>query len=912
MSNKKETLKDILETTSSLFNLNDFYSRDMQYWEDENKNILSISNACEKITGYTSDEFLNNPKLIEDIIFDEDREIWENRCKDVHHDDVDRVQFRIKHKSGKTVWLEHDSQKLYNQSGVFIGFRSSNRDITRRKYTNEIINSSSSVLFLWKNEKGFPVEFVSPNVKNILGYTIEEFISGKVSYNDIIHPKCKARVNSEATINTKIKDENFKHEPYRIITKDNRTIWVSDNTSVKEDSNGMVTHFHGIVTDITEQKEAEQALKSSEERYKSLVEFSPNGIVIHSRGRILYVNAMAVKLIGGTVSEDYIGKKINDFIHTDFQDEVVEKLKHVSEGLRTRDFFEMKLKRIDGTTIDVAVASANIKHNDEIVIQTVFYDITKTKKIQADLRKSEEVYRNIFNFSPLGILHFDKDGNITDCNDEFAKLIGTPREVLMDLNMLKNLKDEKLKKAVITCLTIGSSYYEDYYTSVTSGKTLPVTVRFNAVYDGDNSISGGIGLVEDISERKKNENLQKALFDISETASKTISMKELYQELHGIIKKLMPAKNMYVATHNSETNLVSFPYHVDEYDDLPTEHQFGNGLTEYILKTKKSQIITQKTDIELQQSGKVSQVGKPVLIWVGVYLEFEGNYKGVLALQDYTNANAYNEDDLKILKFVSSQIVKVLDKKYADRRLRNFVKELFEAKQELEIINENKDRFFSIIAHDLRSPFNTLLGVSEMISGDMDDMSMKEVKEISRVIHSSTQNLFKLIENLLSWSRLQMGAFVVEPIELKICNVVKSVLEILKITAKEKEITIVNNIANTNVFADEECVKTVLRNLIGNAIKFTKRCGKIELSSKSTDKFVEITISDSGVGMDQSTVQEIFSINKKTSTAGTENESGTGLGLILCKDLIEKNNGKIWAISEFGKGSQFSFTLPKL
>jgi len=199
-----------------------------------------------------------------------------------------------------------------------------------------------------------------------------------------------------------------------------------------------------------------------------------------------------------------------------------------------------------------------------------------------------------------------------------------------------------------------------------------------------------------------------------------------------------------------------------------------------------------------------------------------------------------------------------------------------------------------------------------MISGDMDDMSMREVKEISSVIHSSTQNLFKLIENLLSWSRLQMGAFVVEPIELEINNVAESVLEILEITANEKEITVINNLNELKVIADEECLKTVLRNLISNAIKFTKRNGKIELSAKRSGEFVEVSVSDSGVGMKPSVVAEIFSINKKTSTAGTENESGTGLGLILYKDLVEKNNGEIWAESEFGKGSQFYFTLPKM
>jgi signal transduction histidine kinase len=478
--------------------------------------------------------------------------------------------------------------------------------------------------------------------------------------------------------------------------------------------------------------------------------------------------------------------------------------------------------------------------------------------------------------------------------------------------MLSKPENESIKEVVRNSLINGSSYYEGDYRVIQTGKIISIIVRLNAVYTDDNIVSGCGGLVEDVSERKKNESIQKALFDISEEASRKTSINKLYRKFHEIIKTLMSADNIYIAMHNSETNLITFPYHVDQYDANPETLEFKNGLTEYILRTKKSQIITEAMDKALQAKGEVDLTGESSKVWVGIYLEFEGVYSGVLALQDYENENAYSEKDLKILQFVSRQIVKVLDMQYANRRLNESFNELSVAKKELEIINKNKDRFFSIIAHDLRSPFNTLLGISEMISGDMDEMSMREVKEISSVIHSSTQNLFKLIENLLSWSRLQMGSFYIEPKEIKVRDIANSVLEILDITANEKEVLIQNNIKNMKAFADKECVKTVFRNLVSNAIKFTKRSeGIINLTSKELPEFIEITIADNGVGIKSSIVKNLFSINEKTSYAGTENESGTGLGLILCKDLIEKNNGKIWVESKYGKGSRFTFTLPK-
>ncbi|PIQ07516.1 MAG: hypothetical protein COW71_16635 [Ignavibacteriales bacterium CG18_big_fil_WC_8_21_14_2_50_31_20] len=786
MSEKKETLKQILENISQILDLESLYSHDMQYWEDELGNIISVSPSCERITGYKSEEFINNPNLINEIILTEDAKIWMKRCDNIKKNSVKNLQFRIRHKSKKVVYVEHNSQRLFDKNNLFIGLKSLNRDITNRKLTNEIINSSSTVLFLWKNEPGFPTEFVSENVKNLLGYNINEFLTGKVNYNDLIHPECLERVTKEVEINIENKDSNYKHEPYRIIAKNKKIKWVSDNTSVRLDSKGNITHFHGIITDITEAKNALDKLK-----------------------------------------------------------------------------------------------------------------------------QSEEIFRNIFNHSPMGILHFDKKGIIKDCNNEFASIMGADKEELIGFDMINQIKDSGYQDVIRNYLVTGYGYYTGNYQSIISGKIIPIAAHFNAIFSEDKEIIGGVGLVEDITERTKHEKLQKALFDISATASKTISINELYKELHAIIQELMPAENIYVAMLNTKENLITFPYHVDKYDPSPDPQKFGNGLTEYILRTKKSQIITADIDKELQRKGEVALNGEFSQVWVGIYLEFEGDYKGVLALQDYDNINAYSEEELKILQFVSEQIVKVLDKKYADRRLRDSVNELYEAKKELEIINQNKDRFFSIIAHDLRAPFNTLLGVTEMITGNMDDISMDEIEEISKVIHSSTNNLFKLIENLLNWSRLQMGTFHVIPKKIFIKETVLEVLEIIKYAAKEKNITIINEIADHAIFVDEECLKTVVRNLLNNAIKFTYRSGTILLTSKELETHIKIAIEDNGVGIDDKIIANLFSITSKTSTVGTENEKGTGLGLILCKDLIEKNDGQLWVDSEYGKGSKFSFTIPK-
>jgi signal transduction histidine kinase len=238
-------------------------------------------------------------------------------------------------------------------------------------------------------------------------------------------------------------------------------------------------------------------------------------------------------------------------------------------------------------------------------------------------------------------------------------------------------------------------------------------------------------------------------------------------------------------------------------------------------------------------------------------------------------------------------------------------KVLKRSKQELLELNENKNKFFSIIAHDLRSPFMALSGISQMISEDMDSMSVKEVKNMASMIYNSTQNLYKLMENLLHWANLQMDTLKISPINFDIKQISQQVETTFQLSAKEKNVQIANKIRKTSTYADTECVKAILRNLLNNAIKFSKKNGVIHLSSKVEKNMIRIIVKDNGVGMSKETLSKLFSIKNKISKKGTANEIGTGLGLILCKELVEKNNGEIFVSSKLGKGSEFSFTLPK-
>jgi two-component system, sensor histidine kinase and response regulator len=231
---------------------------------------------------------------------------------------------------------------------------------------------------------------------------------------------------------------------------------------------------------------------------------------------------------------------------------------------------------------------------------------------------------------------------------------------------------------------------------------------------------------------------------------------------------------------------------------------------------------------------------------------------------------------------------------------------------ELKNLNISKDKFFSIIAHDLRSPFNGLLGFSTVLLEELHDLSSAEIKEYAGYIHTSAKTVYNLVDNLLQWSRIQTGRIEYQPIKIDLYEEVFKSLELFNSNAIAKRIKLSNDIdSNTYVSADQNMLRSILQNLISNGIKFTKSGGSIKISSKEKDKYIQIEIADTGIGIEMKNIAKLFRIDSQFSNLGTSNEEGTGLGLILSKELVEKNKGQIWVKSTLKKGTTFFFTLPK-
>jgi PAS domain S-box-containing protein len=236
---------------------------------------------------------------------------------------------------------------------------------------------------------------------------------------------------------------------------------------------------------------------------------------------------------------------------------------------------------------------------------------------------------------------------------------------------------------------------------------------------------------------------------------------------------------------------------------------------------------------------------------------------------------------------------------------------ILENEVELRSLNATKDKFFSIIAHDLKSPFNSIVGFSELLVAELKTKNYDEIETYANIILQSSERALNLLMNLMEWSRSQTGKMEFNPEYVEMGNLINEICLLFDDVASQKSIQINRTLPpDTIVFADRAMVSTVIRNLISNAIKFTNTNGEIQISAKQKNNQILISIKDNGVGMSKETMEKLFRIEESFSSKGTNNETGTGLGLLLCKEFVEKHGGIIWVESTVGIESTFFFSLP--
>ncbi len=563
---------------------------------------------------------------------------------------------------------------------------------------------------------------------------------------------------------------------------------------------------------------------------------------------------------------------------------------------------------------------------DKLRIEKELLD-KKVKKRTKDLRASEEKLRNIFENSTNLFYSHTPDHIITYISPQTKDLLGyTQEEALIKWTELtsENPINEIGFEHTINAIKTGKPQppYELELVHK-SGKKVWVETREAPVAKDGKTVSI-VGALTDITERKQADQIQKVLYNISNAVSITDNLENLIFCIKEELETIIDTTNFYIALYDKKTDTLTLPFFTDE-KDMFTSIPAGKTLTKYVIETKKPLLANIDVKKKLIEEGLIEHIGSLSKIWLGVPLKIKGEVTGVIATQSYTDENAYNKSDMKMLEFVADQISISINRKKAEEKLQKYrdhleevvekrTAELSFANTELEKAAGLKDEFLANMSHELRTPLNAILGLSEALQEEIyGNLNHKQTKKIHN-IEESGRHLLDLINEILDLAKIEAGKIVLEYNGISIKELLQSSLRFIKQTALKKRIKVSSSISGTieTFRADEKRMKQILVNLLSNAVKFTPDKGQvgIEVCVNEENQTISFLVWDTGIGIPSKCFDKLFQPFVQIDSSLSRQYAGTGLGLALVNNLTNLHNGSITVESQEEKGSKFTVTIP--
>ena len=661
--------------------------------------------------------------------------------------------------------------------------------------------------------------------------------------------------------------------------------------------------------EINELRQSEEKLRKSCEKYKIAYMNSPDAININrlSDGMYVSVNDGFTKILGYT-ENDAIGRsslEMNIWVNPEDRENLV---KELESGGNVKDY-EADFLSKTGNIVPGLLSASLIDLDGVPHILTVVRDITVSKKAEEALAKEQFLINSLMNNLSDHVYFKDLNSKFIRTNKSHAISFGLsdPKHVIgkSDFDFFTEQAANQAFEDEQAIIKTGQSILKEEKLTRKDCSDVWFSAMKMPLRDNDGKIIGTFGISRDITGRKRSELENYALFEIIQGITSTDKLDELLKLIHNSLGKVVYADNCFVALKDQTSGLFSFPYFVDKVDTTPIPTSMGKSCSDYVFRTVKPLLLNQKKFDRLVEQGEVELIGSNSPSWIGIPLQTPSKVIGVLVLQHYEKENVYSENDLKFLVSIGNQIAIAIERKKAEE-------EISFKNEQLQLINAEKDKFFSIIAHDLRGPLSAFVDATQILTEEIQNMDLEEIKDITMSMKTSASNIYGLLENLLEWSRLRRGAMDFVPENLNLKKKIEASIDVLSESAREKGIGLTISVpGELEIRADIHMFDTIIRNLISNAIKFTISGGKVIVTANyNGDHYIVVKISDSGIGMAPELKNKLFQIDEKTSRPGTEGETSTGLGLLLCKEFIEKHGGKIWVESSVGQGSTFSFSLP--
>ncbi len=602
--------------------------------------------------------------------------------------------------------------------------------------------------------------------------------------------------------------------------------------------------------------------KRNEKRLKQLAEASLEALLIHDGNKILDANDRFFQMTGFK-KEQVIGQSIFNIIATTSHALVKEKL-----NLNETQYYQLYMRRADGSIFEAEVLSKPFVYKKQRVKVVSLRDIDSIKQAIREMEMIKIRLKTILDTFPDGIIMLDNNGFITYASKAFLDIFEADTDaIFINKKFSDFLRDDYKNIAEFDISNIFSGEFNDiseYYARKLTGEEVILECKGSVFKDKNGQILGAVMIVRDVTIIRNTVNM------LIETEAR---FKKLYDKAKDAIIIYDAENDRIIDANPAATEMFGL-----EYFSL-----LDKSIYSFLNVEKKIDLVKLVYSQKPQQFPLKSATKKLLIVQISAStLKFENQDYFLLIIRDMTEF------------YMQQQELKQIAAKLAES-------------------NRLKDKMFSIVAHDLRGGIGNIKQMLEFIVRNPDAFSFEEIFTTIKDMNFAASHLYDLLENLLNWAKSEQNLIDVSPQEINIYPLVKEIIDLFDIHLKNKNISIELIASNKNlkILADENMLKTVVRNLISNAIKFTPSGGKILLKLNEASNYVILSVQDTGVGIKKDLLDKLFNKDFFFTTRGTNNEKGTGLGLKLIADFVYRMNGEIWVESEVGKGTTFFVKLRK-